>query len=342
MKEIHKVLEKLYKMYELLSKIEDVPVGTTPKEVVYKDRLFKIYHYLPLPDKPVIRTPTLLVYALINKSFILDLHPERSFIYNLLRYGVDVFLIDWIEPQKKDMYVTLDDYIDLYLDTAVEFVADYCKVEKINLLGICQGGTFSVIYTALYPYKIKNLVTVVTPVDFSSDGLLYKWAENFNVSKFSDSFGVIPGDVLNFSFLFLSPIYFNVGKYINFLEMFSDKEKFIDFLSLEKWIYENPAIAGTCFKQFIEELVKNNKLVKGEFQINGKLVKLENITVPLLNVYGSADPIVPPEVAQRLTDLVSSTDKQNLCFIGTHIGFIGTKYIREPASKIAAWLQARD
>ena len=93
-----------------------------------------------------------------------------------------------------DKYLTLEDYIDGYINNAVDTVRRLSGQEKINLLGVCQGGTFSTIYTALYQEKIRNLVTMVTPIDFHvEDGLLNLWSRYMNVDNMVDAYGVILG-----------------------------------------------------------------------------------------------------------------------------------------------------
>ena len=94
----------------------------------------------------------------------------------MLELGLDVYLIDWGYPSRGDRWLTLDDYINGYINNCVDVVRDRHNLEQINLLGICQGGTFSLCYSSLYPEKVKNLITMVTPVDFHiNEGLLNVW-----------------------------------------------------------------------------------------------------------------------------------------------------------------------
>jgi polyhydroxyalkanoate synthase len=89
---------------------------------------------------------------------------------------LDVYLIDWGYPSRGDRWLTLDDYINGYINNCVDVVRDRHNLEQINLLRICQGGTFSLCYSSLYQEKVKNLITMVTPVDFHiNEGLLNVW-----------------------------------------------------------------------------------------------------------------------------------------------------------------------
>src|SRR5262250_2065049 len=169
---------KVIKGIESLGRIrdEDFQVGVTPREEICREDNVVLYRFTPLVERPF-RIPILIVYALVNRPYMVDLQEDRSLVRNLLKLGMDVYLIDWGYPSRGDRWLTLDDYIDDYLANCVDVVRERHDLEKINVLGICQGGTFSLCYAALYPEKIKNLITMVTPVDFHvADGLLNRWA----------------------------------------------------------------------------------------------------------------------------------------------------------------------
>ena len=84
-------------------------------------------------------------------------------------------------------------------------------------MGICMGGTFCVIYSALHPDKIQNLITTVTPTNFDTDkGLLHIWMREVDVDRWWNSFGNMPGDMMNFGFLLLNPARLMIDKYVGF------------------------------------------------------------------------------------------------------------------------------
>jgi len=257
---------------------------------------------------------------------------------------LDIYIIDWGYPTKVDMYLTMDDYINGYLDNCVDAIRAQTKSDKVSLMGICQGGTFSAIYSALHPEKVQNLVTLVAPIDFSTnDGLLFNWSKCMNVDALVDNYRVIPGDILNEGFLMLMPFNLNIKKYIDMLDVMEDKEKLLNFLRMEKWIFDSPGQAGECLRQFVKDCYQANKLAKGELKIGDHVVDLKNITMPLLNIYASADHLVPPAASKPLNDLVGSDDKTLYEFQGGHIGvFVGSRSQKELAPTIANWLTQRD
>ncbi|MBA3682673.1 MAG: class III poly(R)-hydroxyalkanoic acid synthase subunit PhaC [Bacteroidetes bacterium] len=342
-KEMADMSQKVLKSYETLNKISEVEIATTPKTAVYNEDKLTLYRYNRDTDATY-KTPILIVYALVNTYKMLDIQPDRSYIKNLLNAGFDVYLIDWGYPGKSDRFLSMDDYVNGYINNCVDFMRKKNRTEKINILSICQGGTLSVIYSSLFPNKIKNLVTHVTPIDFSTnDGLLFKWSRDMDFDKLVDAnHGLVPGDFLNQGFDMLKPM-MKVQKQQTLNNSLDDPDKLMNFLRMEKWISESPAQAGECFRQFMKELYQQNKLVKGELEVGGKKVNLKNLTSPLLNIYATEDHLVPPAATIPLNDLVGSKDKELYSFKGGHIGvFVGGKSQKELAPAVTKWLAARD
>src|SRR5215471_3210383 len=163
-KEYEELLRKFEKTRTILHASGNIEVGITAHEIVQETRAYRLIHYRPMLSKTA-TTPILVVYALINKSYILDLQPDKSWIRNLLSQGFDIYLIDWKTPTQLDKYVSFDDYVNSYIDDCVEFVRRKSSVDKITLHGYCMGATMSVIYTSLHQDKIRNLATIAPVFD---------------------------------------------------------------------------------------------------------------------------------------------------------------------------------
>lgn len=343
LKEMNDMSNKLMKSYETLKQITEVDIATSSKTAVYQEDKLTLYRY-DRDTEASFKTPVLIVYALVNTYKMLDLQPDRSYIKNLLNNGLDVYLIDWGFPTKGDRFISMDDYVNGYINNCVDFIRKKHRLEKINILSICQGGTLSVIYSSLYPNKVKNLVTHVTPIDFNTnDGLLFRWSKDMDFDKLVDANnGLIPGDFLNQGFDMLKPM-MKVQKQQALVNSLDDKDKLMNFLRMEKWISESPDQTGECFRQFMKELYQQNKLVKGELEVGGKKVNLKNLTSPLLNIYATEDHLVPPAATIPLNEHVGSTDKELYSFKGGHIGvFVGGKSQKELAPAVVEWLKKRD
>ncbi len=338
---------------EIFLKPPDFSVGTTPSEIIYTEDKMRLLHYVPTVEKPH-PVPILIVYALVNRYYILDLQPDKSVIKKLLDEGFDVYVIDWGYPSGADRYLTLDDYVNGYINNAVDKIKERSGLEKITLLGVCQGGTFSIMYAALHPEKVKNLVTLVAPVNFDTDkGLLHLWAKSLDVDKIVDYYGMVPGDFLNQGFLLTDPFRLMIDKYVGLFDriecspddsecQLSNEETIRNFLRMEKWIFDSPDQAGETLRQFFKDCYQKNLLIRNEMKINGKRINLKNISMPLLNVMAEFDHLVPNDASKPLTDAVSSSDKETLVFPTGHIGiFVGSKSQKEVCPRIAEWLKPR-
>ena len=320
----------------------ETDLATTPYEVAYEEDRVKLKHYKP--EKVTHKLPLLVVYALINRETMLDLQPGRSVVQTFLDLGIEIYMIDWGYPTRMDRYTTIDDHVNGYMDNIVDYIRQSHGLPHINLMGICMGGAFSVMYTALHPEKIKNLVTTVTPTNFDTDtGLLHIWMKNTRALHMGDAYGNMPGDVMNLGFLLLNPARLILDKYVGFFEHMDNKEFVENFVRMEKWIFDSPDIPAATFRQFIEDCYKKNLLIQSKLELGGRRVDLKNITMPLLNIYGKFDHLVPPEACELLTREVGSEDTEDMCLNTGHIGiYVSSKYQAEFAPKIAGWLKERE
>ncbi len=335
--------KRLGKAADVLLGDLEADIATTPYDVVFEIDRVKLKHYKPMTGKKL-KTPLLLVYALINRETMLDLQPGRSVVENFLKQGVDVYMIDWGYPTRKDKYLGIDDHVNVYMDEIVDFIRNENKVAKVNLMGICMGGTFSVMYSSLHPEKVQNLVTTVTPTYFDIDtGLLNIWMRQLPVEQIADTFGNIPGDFLNFGFLLLNPARLMLDKYVGFYEHLDDKKFVEGFVRMEKWIFDSPDIPGETFREFIRDCFQNNLLIQNKMVVGGQKIDLKKLTMPLLNIYGKFDHLVPPEACEKLTGAVGSKDTEDVCLNTGHIGiYVSSKCQLEFTPKITGWLTERD
>ena len=333
---------KLLKGLDSIVDIREIDVAPTPKEEVYREDDVVLYHYVPVKKRPH-KVPVLIVYALVNRPYMVDIQEDRSIVRNLLAQGIDLYLVDWGYPSPYERWLTLDDYINGYIDSCVREIKKRHGLDRINLLGICQGGTFSLCYSALHPENIQNLITMVTPVDFHvRDGLLNIWSQHLDVDLMVRAFGNVPGEFMNWGFLMLKPWQLLVQKYVGLVSVLDDEENLRSFLRMEKWIFDSPDQAGEAFREFIRQFYQENKLIKGEVELGGRRVDLKNITMPVLNVYATEDHLVPPSSSKALEKYVGSDDVTTLAFPGGHIGiYVSGRSQRELAPSIAKWLKER-
>jgi polyhydroxyalkanoate synthase len=337
--------QRVSKASEVLQGQLNTDLASTPYEIVYEEDRVKVKHYSRNENaENKLKVPLLVVYALINRETMLDLQPDRSVVKTFLEGGIDLYMIDWGYPKRKDRYLTINDHVNGYMNNIVDFIRKKHNVPKINLMGICMGGSFCVMYSALHPDKIKNLVTTVTPSSFDTDkGLLHVWMKDLDVDGIIKTYGNIPGDLMNFGFLLLNPARLMIDKYVGFMENMDNKDFVENFVRMERWIFDSPDVPGETFRQFVEDGYKKNLLIQSKMYLGGKRVDLKKLTMPLLNFFGEYDHLVPPEACDQLTSAVGSKDVEDVRLETGHIGiYVSSRFQKMFAPKIVRWLKERD
>ncbi|HET8848191.1 MAG TPA: class III poly(R)-hydroxyalkanoic acid synthase subunit PhaC [Nitrososphaeraceae archaeon] len=333
---------KIAKTIELLSRGNHISVGDTPNDIVYETKLFRLLHYRSLVKK-VSPTPILVVYALINRSYVLDLQPNKSWIRHLLSQGFDIYLLDWKSPTRNDKFVSFDDYVNCYIDDCVEIVQNNNSTDKITLHGYCMGSSMSAMYTSLHEEKIKNLVTIAPVIDTSKDStVIANISREMDIDKLVSTIGFLPPEKLYECYSILKPFKQGVNKYFNLIENIENESFVQNFLRIEKWLYDTPPIAGETIKQWINDIYKNNLLFKNQFKLGKLTVDLKKINVPLLNIVAEEDHLVSPECSVPLNEVVSSEDKRLIRFHTGHVGLIASSYSQNNVlPKVGQWLKTR-
>jgi polyhydroxyalkanoate synthase len=332
----------------------DVDLATLPKTEVLRIGDKVLYHCGAPRGRAASRPPVLVVYALVGRYTVLDLQPDRSFLGSLIEGGLDVYVVDWGHPNRACRYDDLGDYVDGYLDAFVDGVRADSGHDAINLLGICQGGVLSLCHAALFPQKIRNLVLAVTPVDFHADkdephpgrGFMNVWARSLEASDIDlmvETLGNVPGDIGGLAFTMMTPMR-SLAKYnLTLVEASQDEARLMNFLRMEKWLADRPAHPGGAARQWLNDLYRENRLVRGELFLAGRRVELAHVEVPVLNIYTETDHIIPAPMSRALRGRVGSSDYTEFVAKGGHIGVMvagGTprRVLRE---RIAGWLSER-
>jgi len=340
--EATRLQRKLTAGVRTLHEMDEVDFGVTPREEVWRDGKVVLYRFKG-ERRPTAQVPILISYALVNRPYMVDLQEDKSLVRGLLERGEDVYVIDWGYPDRSDRYLTLEDYIERFIGGAVDHLRKAHGLPSINLLGICQGGAFSLCYASLNPDKVRNLITMVTPVDFHTDGnMLSNWVQSLDVDLFVDTLGNVPADLMNYCYLMLKPFRLNLQKYVGLVDILDDRKALEDFLRMEKWIFDSPDQAGEAFRQFLKQFYQGNGFVKGGIDIGGREVHLGLVEMPVLNIYAEQDHLVPPDASRALRDLVGSDDYTELAFKGGHIGiYVSSRAQREVPQTIHDWLRKR-
>jgi len=331
--------DQLTRGLNLLSETAHIHYEYNRRNLIYKRDKLKLYHYAPKRPKTH-ATPLLVVFATVNRPEILDLFPENSFIGGLLNDGIDVYLLDWGYPDNNDKEITIEDYVGDYLDACVKFICAERKLDKINLLGICQGGVISLCYATLFP-RIKNLILISAPIDFQTkDNTISNILRRIEVDKLNALPGNVSGQWLTQFFILMRPFELIGKKYLRFIDNLDNQEFTKKFLRVEKWLNDAPDQTNASFVELVRDFYQGNKLIKGEITIYGRKVDLARLTIPVLNIIAREDEIVPMSASRCLSKYVQSKDYTQKIFSSGHIGiYISDKVGRKMPRAIGNWLK---
>ncbi len=156
------------------------------------------------------------------------------------------------------------------------------------------------------------------------------------------TYGNVPGELLNLTFLSLLPFRLTSQKYAGLVDILDDPQQVAGFLRMEKWIFDSPDQAGEAFRQFIKWFFQENRLLKGQVELGGRRVDLAAVTMPVLNIYATLDHLVPPAASLALGAHVGTRDYTAFALDGGHIGiYVSGKAQKVLPATIADWLKAR-
>lgn len=343
--EFEDLLEKYNQGLRIVTEGAQAETGRTPQEVVWRKNKARLYHYEPHAEKthPV---PILMVYALINRPYILDLTPGNSLVEHLTGQGFDVYLLDWGVPGDEDAEMTFENYILDYLPRAVKKVLRDSGSEEFTLFGYCMGGTMAAMYASLFPESIKNLVLLTAPIAFPREEIgLYKLFTDekyLDVELMAEAFGNIPGEMIDTGNRMLKPVTNYVGTHVSMWERIFEEKPMQNWLAMNKWVNDGPPFPGEAFKQWIRDFYREDKLARGEMELRGQPIDLSNIEAPLLNIAGEQDHICTLPQAEPTMDLVSSQDKELFVLDAGHVGLLAGRGAKNNLwPKLDEWLSER-
>lgn len=342
MSNLNDFITQIRQGYETLKSSKDLQYQYNPRKQVYQLGKVKLYHYEPKVKNPL-ATPLLVVFATVNRPEILDLFPATSFIGGLLENGMDVYMLDWGYPDEDDKELGISDYITYFLHFCVQFIRRETQHEKINLLGICQGGVLSLCYSTLFT-TIKNLVLISTPVDFhTSDNNVGKLLSTIDVENLITTMGNISGEWLTNFFITLRPFELIGKKYLRYVDNLENDDVTKRFLYVEKWLNDAPDQTAESFRELLKDFYQANKLINGQIDIYGRKVQLKRLSIPVLNVMAENDEIVPMSASVVLKNFISSKEYEQQIYPSGHIGiYVSEKVGKAMPKAIAGWLKKHE
>jgi polyhydroxyalkanoate synthase len=323
-------------------------VAQTPKQVIWTLNKVKLYRYVPVvPAEQRHKVPLLLVFALMNKPYILDLRPGQSFIEYMVKQGFDIYLLDWGAPGPEDKGLKFDDYVLDYLPRAIRKMKAVSGSEEFSMLGWCIGAIIATMYAALRPDDcLKNLLLLTAPLDFSDKtaGGFVRWVNDahFDPEKIIDAFGNVPGEMIDYGAKALKPVENYIGSYLTLWDNLDNPRAVEAWHAMNTWVTDLIDMPGAVYRQLIMDLYRENRLIKGEMVLRGERVDLSFIRANLLNVIALADHISPPCQSESIMSKISSKDQRMLKVKGGHIGMMaGSGAQKFTWPHIEEWLAPR-
>lgn len=283
--------------------------------------------------------PVLVVPSLINKSYVLDLFEDRSFMRALAAQGLHAYLLDWTAEDAAPSDASLTHYIE---DILVPVLTDLKKAHgaPAALAGYCMGGTLAVAPAAQHPDLVSSLVLLAAPWDFhqDSDGLRHWLSLSRSMLEAAiQSQGGASVDLLQSLFSGLDPTL--VGrKFRSFAEMDPESEAAQRFVVLEDWLNDGVPLAGPSAQECLLDWYLDNTPMRGAWEIAGQSVQPTDILCPTLAVIPARDRIVPPKSAESLARSIPGADVQSVAL--GHIGMMtGRRAAKEVYEPVAEWIK---
>jgi polyhydroxyalkanoate synthase len=275
--------------------------------------------------------PLLLVPSLINRYYILDLLPERSFVRFLREAGLRPLVVDWGEPGDAERGFGLDDYIG-----RLAAMLDDAVAEPVAVLGYCMGGLLALALAQLRPANIAGLALLATPWDFHAERPEQAQLLG-DVVDAAVSDDMLPLWVIQSLFLSLDP-FLAERKFIRFAGLDPDGGAARDFVALEDWLNDGVPLAGGVARECAGAWYRDNAPGRGRWRVAGRTVIPEQFDRPALVVVPGRDRIVPPRSAEPLARSLprAALMRPSLGHIGMMSAAAAPEAVWRP---IAHWLQ---
>ncbi|AWM01103.2 PHA/PHB synthase family protein [Bradyrhizobium amphicarpaeae] len=274
-----------------------VNMATTPGKVIYQNELMQLIQYSPTTET-VLRTPLLIVPPWINKFYILDLKPEKSYIKWCVDQGITVFVISWVNPDKRLGNKSWEDYMKEGPLTAMDVIEKVTGEMKVHTAGYCVGGTMLATTLAWLAEKRRQRVSSATffaaQVDFSHAGDLLVFVDEEQIASLEQDMkaaGVLEGSKMAMAFNMLRSNDL-IWSYVvsNYL-----KGKQPSAFDLLHWNSDATRMTASNHSYYLRNCYLENRLSTGTMVLDNTLLDLSKVKVPVYNLATREDHIAPAE-----------------------------------------------
>ena len=328
-----------------LSGFSAAAVGQTPSAVVWRRDKVTLHRYAPASPGERPGSPVLLVMSLVTRPYVFDLRPGNSLVARLLDAGHDVYLLDWGIPDAVESGNTLEMFCDEYLPLAAQAVLRTSGADGLTLFGYCLGGVLALLTAAGHPdLPVRSIALLAVPVDFAELGPM---ANLLNTGRLEpeellDETGNVPASTLLEGFRMMAPTG-DVTTLLSLWNSLMDDEALAAHQALVRWSGDHIPFPGAALRQIVDLFVRGRCLVDGKVPLGGRVVDLGSISVPVLDIIGTKDHLVPRPASEPLASVLRNADLDPLHLPAGHAGLIlGRKAQREFIPAILEWLDRRN
>jgi polyhydroxyalkanoate synthase len=274
-----------------------VNMATTPGKVIFQNELMQLIQYQPTTET-VLRAPLLIVPPWINKFYILDLKPEKSYVKWCVDQGITVFLISWVNPDKTLGKKTFEDYMKEGPLAAMDAIEKATGELKVHTAGYCVGGTLLATTLAWLAEKRRQRVTSATffaaQVDFTHAGDLLVFVDEDQISALErdmQTSGVLEGSKMAMAFNMLRSNDL-IWSYVvsNYL-----KGKVPSSFDLLHWNSDATRMPAANHSFYLRNCYLENRLSTGSMVLDNTLLDLSKVKVPVYNLATREDHIAPAD-----------------------------------------------
>jgi polyhydroxyalkanoate synthase len=316
-------------------------LATTPGKVIKQTKLYQLIQYTPTTDK-VLKTPVVIFPPWINRFYILDLSPEKSFVKWCVDQGISLFMVSWKSADESIADASLDDYVLNGQVDAIDTIRDLLGVESVHTVGYCVAGTTLAATLAYLTAKkqlkkVKSATFLTAQVDFTEAGdlKLFTGPETMGVlDELTKEKGYLDGRYMAATFNLLRGRDLIWSYVVNNYLMGEEPAPF----DLLYWNSDTTNLPAGWHRDYLETLYKANKLAeKGGIKVAGTPVDIDSVTVPTYVQAGREDHISPPQSVWKIMNHFSG-DKRFVLAGSGHIAGV----VNPPAAqKYQYWVNGK-
>ncbi len=290
----------------------------------------------------------LIVPAPIKRPYIWDLRPGASAVRQCVAGGLRVYLLHWEPPGAREQGFGLAEYADRLVLDCLQAIAGQTGQSSVFLAGHSLGGTFSAIFAALHPARVRGLVLVEAPIHFGPDVGVFGPAVAAAPSAhlLTRALGNVPGTFLTAAAFLAAPGTFGWSRWIDRLRSLPACTALQTHLRVERWALDEMALPARLFEEVIEHLYREDRFMRGTLTVNGRPALPGLVEAPLLSVVDPRSTLVPPAAVLPLHEAARSADTQILWYRGDvgvalqHVGvLVGRNAHAHLWPEITRWMQ---